>query len=161
MPHDKRAPTAPTNLRSFARPVAQGLPPAAPAGAQRAQSLPYGRPAHDMISHILLIERDVDVREALTGVLRMHRWRVTAFAEPAAAHASLRAGLAPDLLLIDCPEVGSAMDFLADATANGAPLHAVPVIAMVASEHTPTGPLLKILKKPFAIGSLLTLIRGL
>lgn len=151
---------APTNLHSFAPPIAQGLPPAGPAGAQRAQSL-YGQPAPDMISHILLIERDADVREALTGVLRMHRWRVTAFAEPTAAHASLRAGLAPDLLLIDCPEVGSATDFLADAAANGTPLHAVPVIAMVASEHTPTGPLLKILKKPFAIGSLLALIRDL
>lgn len=118
-------------------------------------------PAHRMVNEILLIERDGDVREALTGVLRMHRWRVTAVADPNEAYARLRAGSTPDLILIESPHANSVVEFLHQADATGTPLPQVPVIAMVAADHTPAGPVLKVLRKPFAIGPLLDLIRDL
>lgn len=109
----------------------------------------------------MLIERDGDVREALTGVLRMHSWHVTAVAGAAEACTSLRAGAPPDVILIDSLHADSVMDFLRQAAANGTPLAHVPVIAMVATDHTPQGKVLTVLKKPFAIGPLLNLIRDL
>lgn len=114
-----------------------------------------------MLIHILLIERDGDVREALTGILRMHRWRVTAVADPVAALARLRMGLAPDLLLMDAPQADSVTGLLAEAAAAGQSLAHLPVIAMVAAEHTPAGTLLQVLRKPFAVEPLVTLIRSL
>lgn len=111
-----------------------------------------------MVTHILLIERDGDVREALAGVLRMHRWHVTAVAEPAHAYASLATTPTPDVILLDCLHNNSAAEFRQSA---GTPLANVPVIALVATDGEPTGDLLMVLKKPFAIDTLLTLIRNL
>lgn len=145
-----------------------------PAGNPAARSTQFTRPsalgaglvryalrARHVITHILLIERDRDVREALTGVLRMHRWRVTAVAEPTEAYARLRMGPTPDLILIDSTHTQSVTEFLQQAAAIGTPLTDVPVIAMVASDHTPAGEVLAVLKKPFAVAPLLSLIRDL
>lgn len=117
--------------------------------------------ARQVITHILLIERDRDVREALAAVLRMHRWRVTAVGGPAEACASLRTGPLPDLILIDSTHTHSVTDLLQGADAAGTPLTRVPLIAMVAADHTPAEPVLKVLRKPFAIAPLLELIHSL
>lgn len=135
--------------------------PARVTPALGADFIRHARPARHVVTHILLIERDGDVREALAGLLRMHRWHVTAVAEPAEAYAGLRAGPAPDLILIDSSHANSVMEFLQQAAAHGTPLAHVPVIAMVATDHTPTGEVLTVLKKPFAIAPLLKLIRDL
>lgn len=114
-----------------------------------------------MVTNILLIERDRDVRDAIAGVLRMHRWRVIAVADAADAVANLREGPVPDAILIDSPHVESVRDCLHHCAAAGVVLDHVPVIAMVTADHTPAGNILTVLKKPFEIGPLLTLIRHL
>ena len=145
--------------RPIARRSASCPPRFTPAPALGADSALHARPARQVISHILLIEHDGDVREALTGVLRMHRWRVTAVARPAEVYASLSSTDMPDVILIDSPHPDSITQFLQHVGA--AALGQVPIIAMVASDHTPVGPVVRVLKKPFEIGSLLTLISNL
>ena len=50
---------------------------------------------------VLLVEDDADIREALTDVLRMERWRVEPAANGKLALDRLRAGPLPDLMLLD------------------------------------------------------------
>lgn len=114
-----------------------------------------------MVTNILLIERDRDVREALAGVLRMHRWRVTAAIDAAHAVAEFHKGSKPDLILIESPHANSVQDLFREGANAGIALDRVPVIAMVTTDHVPAGELLTVLKKPFEIGRLLTLIRNL
>lgn len=162
MKDDENIQHASEHVHHAAQTAAPHLPRFTRASALNANAVRHALlPARRMINNILLIERDGDVREALTGVLRMHRWRVTAVAEPNEAYARLRTGPMPDLILIDSPYADSVAEFLHRADDAGTPLAQVPLIAMVATGHTPTGPVLKVLKKPFAIGPLLELIRGL
>lgn len=114
-----------------------------------------------MVTNILLIERDRDVREAIAGVLRMHRWRVAVAIDAAHAVADMHQGSKPDLIMIESPHADSVQDLFRLGANAGIALDRVPVIAMVTTDHTPAGELLTVLKKPFEIGPLLTLIRNL
>lgn len=116
--------------------------------------------ARTVVRNILLIERDCDVREAIAGVLRMHRWHVTAVVDAAEAVTTLHETPIPDLIMIDSAHTNSVRDLRDQTAAAGIQLKHVPVIAMVTTDHTPAGELLTVLKKPFEIGLLLTLIRS-
>jgi len=50
---------------------------------------------------VLLVEDDVDIREALTDVLRMERWDVEPAANGKLALDRLRSGPRPDLMVLD------------------------------------------------------------
>jgi CheY-like chemotaxis protein len=111
---------------------------------------------------LMIVDDDDDLRQTLAHVLTVYGYNVTAFGDPRAALAALEDGQAPFLILLDLMMPGmSGWEFRA-AQLNNATLASIPVVvvtaANVASHGMPTLPDVEILRKPFDLDELLTII---
>jgi CheY-like chemotaxis protein len=115
-----------------------------------------------MVLPLMIVDDDDDLRQTLANVIAAHGYKVTAFGDARAALAALEDGQTPFLILLDLmmPAM-SGWEFRAAQLKNAA-LASIPVVvvtaANVASHDMPTLPDVEILRKPFDLDRLLTVI---
>jgi CheY-like chemotaxis protein len=111
---------------------------------------------------LMIVDDDDDLRETLANVLAANGYNVTAFGDARAALVALEDGQTPFVILLDLMMPGmSGWEFRAAQLANPS-LASIPVLvvtaANVASHDMPTLPDVEILRKPFDLDRLLTII---
>jgi CheY-like chemotaxis protein len=111
---------------------------------------------------LMIVDDDDDLRQTLANVIAAYGYKVTAFGDARAALAALEDGQTPFLILLDLMMPGmSGWEFRA-AQLKHAALASIPVVvvtaANVASHGMPTLPDVEILRKPFDLDRLLTVI---
>lgn len=111
---------------------------------------------------LMIVDDDDDLRQTLAHVIGTYGYKVTAFGDARAALAALEDGQAPFLILLDLMMPGmSGWEFRAAQLKNSA-LASIPVVlvtaANVASHGMPTLPDVEILRKPFELDGLITII---
>jgi CheY-like chemotaxis protein len=111
---------------------------------------------------LMIVDDDDDLRETIAHVIAADGYNVTDFGDARAALAALEGGQTPFLILLDLMMPGmSGWEFRA-AQLKNASLASIPVVvvtaANVASHGMPTLPDVEILRKPFDLDRLLTII---
>ena len=111
---------------------------------------------------LMIVDDDDDLRQTLAHIITVYGYRVTTFGDARAALDALQDGQAPFLILLDLMMPGmSGWEFRA-AQLENATLASIPVVvvtaANVASHGMPTLPDVEILRKPFDLDELLTII---
>jgi CheY-like chemotaxis protein len=113
-------------------------------------------------STILIVDDDNDVRRALTELLEEEGYSVAGAANGRVALELMRAGIRPSLILLDLMMPGmSGWEFRA-AQLKNARLALIPVVVVTAAstfiDGAPTLPDIELLRKPFDLDTLLTLV---
>jgi CheY-like chemotaxis protein len=111
---------------------------------------------------LMIVDDDDDLRDTLADIMRAQGYTVEAFADARAALATLEGGLTPFLILLDLMMPGmSGWEFRAAQLKNPR-LTPIPVVVVTAASKFIDGapPLadLEILRKPFELDTLLTVV---
>jgi CheY-like chemotaxis protein len=111
---------------------------------------------------LMIVDDDDDMRDTIAEIISAQGYTVAAFADARAALAALEGGQTPFLILLDLMMPGmSGWEFRA-AQLKNPQLAPIPVVVVTAAttfiDGAPSLPDIEILRKPFELDTLLTLV---
>jgi CheY-like chemotaxis protein len=111
---------------------------------------------------LMIVDDDDDMRDTIADIISAQGYTVAAFADARAALAALEGGQTPFLILLDLMMPGmSGWEFRAAQLKNQR-LARIPIVVVTAASTfvngVPTLPDIEILRKPFELDTLLTLV---